>query len=210
MTDRLELKKSQFSPTALAIPSPKPIVEYRKDITAASTDRNHSSPNSGIWDRIICTKPNILMYGMFEAWHGPLVPLWWKQSDLVIALNPKRRKFTLNTVIFPVEHMYQPWKWMDFHWLHVVFRMKLNLQQNVPFPEEWYDILSKKCAQHEFKLVEWVSNFVWTYLNIFRCDSWGWSLVKLTMTRAIKRQISWQLRLKSKRVICRTPCLMLQ
>jgi len=45
-------------PTTLAIPRPSPIIEYVKDITAATIESHHISLNSGIWDKIISAIPN--------------------------------------------------------------------------------------------------------------------------------------------------------
>jgi len=40
-------------PMTLAIPRPSPVIEYVKDMTAATMESHHNSLKSGIWDKTI-------------------------------------------------------------------------------------------------------------------------------------------------------------
>lgn len=73
------------------IPRAKPIPEYVKDMIAATMESHQIWSKSLIWESKISVKPNMIMYGLLDMWHGFFPPLSWKQFDLLIALEKKTK-----------------------------------------------------------------------------------------------------------------------
>ncbi len=73
-------------PEAFPKPRPRPIVEYEKDIIAATMESHQIRSKLGICDNMTCTIPKNTMYMKLDSRHAALSPSAWKQSDLFIAL----------------------------------------------------------------------------------------------------------------------------
>jgi hypothetical protein len=76
----------------LAIPRARPMVEYVNDMMAAMMERNAILSKLGNCEKIICTRPKMMINMLLDTLQGTFCPLLWKQLDLLIALFKLKKK----------------------------------------------------------------------------------------------------------------------